>query len=113
MRGQTGTTLIELISERGPLELPCALVRGHAPFCWAASPAAAVDVAVTLEEVARMALLTTLLDPNAPPLQSALRDKHHERKHGPKAYYLPLSPNGVTASGSHGRRERSEESEDG
>jgi L-ribulose-5-phosphate 4-epimerase len=85
--GATGTTLVELISQRGPLELPCALVRGHAPFCWAKTPAAAVDVAVTLEQVARMALLTTLLAPNAPPLQSELRDKHYERKHGPQAYY--------------------------
>ncbi len=83
----TGTTLVEVISELGPRELPCALVRGHAPFCWAPTPAKAVEVAVTLEEVARMALLTTLLAPNAPPLQPALRDKHHERKHGPQAYY--------------------------
>jgi L-ribulose-5-phosphate 4-epimerase len=85
--GATGTTLVELISERGPFELPCALVAGHAPFCWAATPAAAVDVAVTLEQVARMALLATLLAPDAPPLPSALRDKHHARKHGPQAYY--------------------------
>jgi L-ribulose-5-phosphate 4-epimerase len=85
--GATGTTLIEVISERGPLELPCALVRGHAPFCWSSTAAKAVEVAVTLEEVARMALLTTLLAPNVPPLQAALRDKHHERKHGSQAYY--------------------------
>ncbi len=85
--GATGTTLIELISERGPIELPCALARGHAPFCWAATVAGAVDVALTLEQVARMALLTRLLEPNAPPLQSELRDKHYERKHGPQAYY--------------------------
>jgi L-ribulose-5-phosphate 4-epimerase len=85
--GATGTVLVEAISERGPSELPCALVRGHAPFCWAASPAEAVEVAVTLEEVARMALLTTLLEPSREPLQAALRDKHHERKHGPQAYY--------------------------
>ena len=85
--GATGTTLVELISERGPLDLPCALVRGHAPFCWAATPTKAVDVAVTLEQVARMALLTTMLEPGAPPLQEALRDKHFERKHGSQAYY--------------------------
>lgn len=85
--GATGTTLVELISASGPAELPCALARGHAPFCWAATPAKAVEVAVTLEEVARMALLTTLLEPGAPPLQSGLRDKHYERKHGPQAYY--------------------------
>lgn len=85
--GATGTTLVELISGRGPIELPCALARGHAPFCWAATVAGAVDVALTLEQVARMALLTRLLEPNAPPLQSELRDKHYERKHGPQAYY--------------------------
>ena len=85
--GATGTTLVEVISKRGPLDLPCALVRGHAPFCWSSTAAKAVEVAVTLEEVARMALLTTLLAPNVPPLQAALRDKHHERKHGSQAYY--------------------------
>ncbi len=85
--GATGTTLVEVISTRGPLDLPCALVRGHAPFCWSSTAAKAVEVAVTLEEVARMALLTTLLAPNVPPLQAALRDKHHERKHGSQAYY--------------------------
>jgi L-ribulose-5-phosphate 4-epimerase len=85
--GATGTVLVEAISERGPSELPCALVRGHAPFCWAATPGQAVEVAITLEEVARMALLTTLLEPGAQPLQAAVRDKHFERKHGPGAYY--------------------------
>jgi L-ribulose-5-phosphate 4-epimerase len=85
--GATGTVLVEVISEHGPSELPCALVRGHAPFCWAATPAKAVEVAVTLEEVARMATLTTLIAPLAPPLQAAVRNKHFERKHGPGAYY--------------------------
>ena len=83
----TGEVLVETISERGPSELPCALARGHAPFCWAESASKAIEVAVTAEEVARMALLTTLLDPNAGPLAAAVRDKHHERKHGARAYY--------------------------
>ena len=85
--GNTGVVLIETIAERGPAELPCALVRGHAPFCWGSSPAAAVENAATLEEVARMALLTTMLEPGAPPLDAAVREKHHQRKHGPRAYY--------------------------
>ena len=85
--GATGTVLVETIAERGPDELPCALVRGHAPFCWGPSPAKAVEVAITLEQVARMALLTSLLEPGAEPLQDAVRDKHHDRKHGPRAYY--------------------------
>jgi L-ribulose-5-phosphate 4-epimerase len=85
--GATGTALIETISARGPVELPCALVRGHAPFCWGPDPAAAVECAITLEAVARIALLTGLLDPAAPSLAAAVRDKHFRRKHGPHAYY--------------------------
>ncbi len=85
--GATGALLIETISEHGPAEIPCVLVRGHAPFCWGATAAAAVENAVTLEQVARMALLTTILEPDAGPLQDAVRDKHFERKHGPRAYY--------------------------
>ena len=86
--GNTGTVLVEAIAEHGgPSELPCALVRGHAPFCWGTSATKAVEVAITLEEVARMALLTRLVEPDVEPLQAAVRDKHHDRKHGPQAYY--------------------------
>ena len=46
-----------------------------------------MKTAVSLEEVARVALLTTLLEPGVAPLADALRDKHHDRKHGPQAYY--------------------------
>jgi L-ribulose-5-phosphate 4-epimerase len=83
----TGEVLVEAVAEHGPAELPCVLVRAHAPFCWGSDPGAAVEIAVTLEEVARAALLTTVLDPDVAPLEQALRDKHHRRKHGPRAYY--------------------------
>jgi L-ribulose-5-phosphate 4-epimerase len=83
----TGTVLIEAISGLGPSRLPCALVRGHAPFVWGASARKAVENAITLEEVARMAFLTATLEPGAPALDPAVRDKHHERKHGAGAYY--------------------------
>jgi L-ribulose-5-phosphate 4-epimerase len=79
----TGRALVEAVGEHDS----CALVRGHGPFAWGPSPAAAVEAAVTLEQVARMALLTTLLDPDAAPLADAVRRKHFERKHGPHAYY--------------------------
>lgn len=81
----TGAALIEAVED--PVETPCALVRGHASFCWGPDAAKAVECAVTLEEVARLALLTTLLDPDPPPLADAVRRKHFERKHGPSAYY--------------------------
>jgi len=81
--GATGRALVEATTEHDS----GALVRGHGPFAWGASPAAAVEAAVTLEQVARLALLTTLLAPDAPPLADAIRRKHFERKHGPHAYY--------------------------
>lgn len=84
--GETASVLIELVGDRAG-EIPAALVRGHAPFCWAASPAKAVEIAVTLEEVARLALLTRMANPAGGPLAGVLRDKHHQRKHGPNAYY--------------------------
>jgi L-ribulose-5-phosphate 4-epimerase len=85
--GATGVAAIEAIGDHGPAEIPCVLVRGHAPFCWGSNPGAAVEIAVTLEEVARMALLTTMLESGATPLDRAVREKHFQRKHGPRAYY--------------------------
>jgi L-ribulose-5-phosphate 4-epimerase len=85
--GATGRVLLEAVGERDADEVPAALVRGHGPFCWAEDPAAAVEKAVTLEEVARLALLTTVLHPGIAPLASAIRDRHFTRKHGPQAYY--------------------------
>ena len=43
--------------------------------------------AAVLEEVARMALYTLLIDPATPPTPQHVQDKHYLRKHGPNAYY--------------------------
>ncbi len=83
----TGRVIVEALGDRSASDVPCALVRGHGPFCWASTAAGAVENAVTLEEVARLALLTRLIDPDAPPLAQAVRDRHFTRKHGPHAYY--------------------------
>jgi L-ribulose-5-phosphate 4-epimerase len=85
--GATGIALVEAVGERAIDEVPAALARGHGPFCWAGDPARAVEVAVTLEEVARLAALTVALEPAAVSLAAAVREKHFTRKHGPRAYY--------------------------
>jgi L-ribulose-5-phosphate 4-epimerase len=84
--GATGDVLAELIGDHAA-HTPCALVRGHGPFCWGADAGAAVEAAVTLEEVARIALLTTVLEAEAGPLAAFVTAKHFNRKHGPGAYY--------------------------
>jgi L-ribulose-5-phosphate 4-epimerase len=85
--GATGAVLVQAVGDRPPLEVPCVLARGHAPFCWGRDAREAVEHAVTLEAVARLALLTNVLEPGASPLAQAVRDKHYQRKHGPQAYY--------------------------
>jgi L-ribulose-5-phosphate 4-epimerase len=85
--GATGAVLIEALASHGPIKVPCALVRGHAPFCWGPDAAAAVEHAVILEQVAKMALFTTVLERGSLSLESHVREKHYARKHGPGSYY--------------------------
>ena len=47
----------------------------------------AVENAVTVEAVAKMAHLTEVLNPNASTVGQTLLDKHYFRKHGKNAYY--------------------------
>ncbi|MEX0652712.1 MAG: L-ribulose-5-phosphate 4-epimerase AraD [Phycisphaeraceae bacterium] len=85
----TGQVIIERFAELGldPAALPAVLVAGHAPFAWGDDAAASVKNAVALEAVAQMALGMRTLNPTPPQLESYVLDKHHQRKHGPHAYY--------------------------
>lgn len=83
----TGRILVEAVGERGPVRVPAVLAPGHGPFTWGRDPFDAVETSITLEEVAHMALLTTLLAADAPPLAAHVRDRHYTRKHGPAATY--------------------------
>lgn len=83
----TGAVIIETLRDRNPMEMPGILVSGHAPFAWGKTADDAVHNAVVLEEVARMALYTVMLNPAQSPVEPFLLDKHYLRKHGSKAYY--------------------------
>ena len=83
----TGAAIVEALTGRNPLHTPAALVASHGPFTWGRDPAEAVQNSVLLELVARMALATYQLNPAAAEAPAHLQDKHHQRKHGPGAYY--------------------------
>ena len=70
-----------------PLAVPSVLVRGHAPFCWGRTAHEAAHNAIVLENVAQMAYQTVLLNAAEKGVSQALLDRHHYRKHGPKATY--------------------------
>jgi L-ribulose-5-phosphate 4-epimerase len=83
----TGVAITDAFGNRDPMEVPAALVAGHGPFAWGATPEDAVHNAVVLEAVARMALYTCSLRPDAQGVPQALLDRHYFRKHGATATY--------------------------
>jgi len=83
----TGKAIVRRFRDLDPLASPGVLVAGHAPFTWGKTPADAAHNAVVLETVARMALYTAILRPDAPGVSQALLDRHYHRKHGAKATY--------------------------
>lgn len=68
-------------------EVEMVLVGNHAPFTWGKNAAKAVHNSAVLEFIAETSLLTEQINPNAPRLKDALKQKHYERKHGPDSYY--------------------------
>ena len=85
----TGHAIVETFKERelNPIHLPGVVCASHGPFTWGKDAAQAVYHAVVLEEVARMAILTRMVNPAAVPAPQNMQDKHFMRKHGPNAYY--------------------------
>ena len=81
----TGKVIVSTV--RDPEAIPAVLIRNHGPFTWGPTPEKAVENAATLEEVAKMAVLTERIAPNVPRVDRTLLDKHYFRKHGANAYY--------------------------
>ncbi|WP_394523180.1 L-ribulose-5-phosphate 4-epimerase [Lacrimispora sp. JR3] len=83
----TGKVIIETLKGRNPMYVPAVLCKNHGPFTWGTDAANAVHNAVVLEEIAKMNLMTEILNPSVVPAPQSMQDKHFLRKHGPNAYY--------------------------
>lgn len=85
----TGQVMIETFHLRGldPGQVPAMLCWSHGAFTWGRNVREAVMNAGILEEVARLARLTKLLNPSCPAADPSLLDRHFSRKHGDTAYY--------------------------
>jgi L-ribulose-5-phosphate 4-epimerase len=84
---ETGNLIVERFKNLSYKDVEMALVACHGPFTWGKSPEKAVHNMVVLEELAKIALYTITINPDASPLKQALIDKHYQRKHGKNAYY--------------------------
>lgn len=89
----TGKVIVEEFEKRNisPDECPAVLVHRHGPFAWGKDPFKAVENALILEEISKMAYQTEQIssfDSSANiGIEQYLLDKHYQRKHGKNAYY--------------------------
>lgn len=88
----TGKVIAACFAERSinPSSCPAVLVHRHGPFCWGTDCFKAVENAVILEEIAKMARYTeeiALYNDGKLGIETYLLKKHYERKHGKNAYY--------------------------
>lgn len=67
--------------------VPGVLCKNHGVFTWGKDAKEAVHNAVVVEEVAKMALNTELINREVKEAPKELQDKHYYRKHGKNAYY--------------------------
>ena len=82
-----GEVIVRRYAGLDPMQFPGVLAANHGPFAWGATVEKAVENALVLEEVARMALHTLMLAPEQGAIPEYLLDKHFLRKHGVGAYY--------------------------
>lgn len=83
----TGLLITDYYKDRDYMAVPAVLCKNHGPFTWGKNAHEAVHNAVVLEEVAKMAFRTELINPEVKPAPQELQDKHYNRKHGKNAYY--------------------------
>lgn len=83
----TGLSIVEYFQDKDYVAMPCVLCKNHGPFTWGKDGHEAVHNAVVLEEVAKMACRTELINNWVEEAPQAMQDKHYFRKHGANAYY--------------------------
>jgi L-ribulose-5-phosphate 4-epimerase len=85
----TGLVIIETLTSKNisPGSMPGILCTNHGPFTWGKDAKEAVHNAVVLEEVAKMACYSELINREITPAPQTIADKHYLRKHGENAYY--------------------------
>ena len=83
----TGLAIKEAFKDKNPIYVPGVICKNHGPFAWGENADEAVYHAAVLEETAKMAAVTKMINPDASEAPTHILDKHFMRKHGSNAYY--------------------------
>ncbi|MDR2977170.1 MAG: L-ribulose-5-phosphate 4-epimerase AraD [Streptococcaceae bacterium] len=79
----TGEMIVKTVEnrEKGYLTVPCCLAAEHGPFIWGTNTTQAIENAILLEEAAKTALFTEMLNPDVDVISDELLEKQYLRKH--------------------------------
>jgi len=83
---ETGKVIVERFEGLNPDFTPGVLVNNHGSFTWGCNAHQAMHNAVVLEQVAKMAFIAFMINPELK-MNEELIKKHFYRKHGEGAYY--------------------------
>ena len=84
---ETGNVIVSHFQNLDPMHHPGVLVSQHGPFSWGVDGNKAIDHAIIMEYLCKMAYKTMSLNSSITPIPEYLRKKHFHRKHGDNAYY--------------------------
>ncbi|MDD3629058.1 MAG: L-ribulose-5-phosphate 4-epimerase AraD [Candidatus Humimicrobiaceae bacterium] len=84
---ETGKLIVNTFKTRDYNSIKAVLVACHGPFSWGVSADEAVEMSIALEDIARTAMFTMIINPQSLNIKKSLLDKHYLRKHGKNAYY--------------------------
>lgn len=84
---ETGKLIVNTFRAMDYHCIKAVLVACHGPFSWGDDAGEAVKISIALEDIAKTALYSIIINPQAGNIKKSLLDKHYLRKHGKNAYY--------------------------
>lgn len=84
---ETGKLIAKTFVNRDHRTMKACLVASHGPFTWGSNPDDSVESAIMLENIAKLAYRSIVLEDSVRDIKKTLLDKHYLRKHGKDAYY--------------------------
>lgn len=84
---ETGKLIVKTFKSLDYNNMKAVLVACHGPFSWGKNAEEAVEISVALEEIAKMAFNSLMINHSLKNIKRSLLDKHYLRKHGRNSYY--------------------------
>ena len=84
---ETGKLIANTFKSKDYHYVKAVLVACHGPFIWGKDTEEAVEISIILEEIAKSALYSLLINSPIDNIKKSLLDKHYFRKHGKRSYY--------------------------